>query len=148
MGELSRHFFDPDNLGPQIQIFVRRYGAKIRQSCGKGGENIIRHPSKFKDSFKEILQDIESNRRGKRSGLLKDYSPWLALFHASNYDENVDIPGWQETSRVTISSFDPRVLVMKSLRAPKRITIIGSDYKEHKFLVKVWKRWSRFLRRL
>lgn len=35
-----------------------------------------------------------------------------------------------------ITSFDPQVSVMGSLRKPKRLTIHGSDEREYSFLVK------------
>jgi hypothetical protein len=41
------------------------------------------------------------------------------------------------TQHAKISNFDERVLVMSSLRKPKRIRIYGTDEKDYMFLVKV-----------
>ena len=37
---------------------------------------------------------------------------------------------------VTIAGFEEKVLIMNSIRKPCRITIRGSDEREHKFLIK------------
>src|SRR3546814_405689 len=49
------------------------------------------------------------------------------------------------TRNVMITGFHPSLLVMSSLRKPKRLKIRGTDEKEHLFLVKV--RTCRFLHR-
>ena len=38
---------------------------------------------------------------------------------------------------VKVVNFDQRVLVMSSVRKPKRLRIHGSDERDHNFLVKV-----------
>jgi DNA-dependent protein kinase catalytic subunit len=70
------------------------------------------------------------------------YDPRLHTFQSSDFKETIEIPGQYTgssppVSPATIVRFDPRVLVMSSIRKPKRISILGSDEKEHLFLVKV-----------
>ena len=68
----------------------------------------------------------------------------LSGFRALDYpNEFIDIPGQYTgasppTQVATIQRFDQRLLVMSSIRKPKRLSILGSDEKEHLFLVKVY----------
>lgn len=75
---------------------------------------------------------------------LKYYSLWLTEFDTIQHGyDNLEIPGkYDGRSRpmpeyhVKIASFDSRIDLMKSLRRPCRITVGGSDEKEHQFLIK------------
>jgi phosphatidylinositol kinase/protein kinase (PI-3 family) len=58
--------------------------------------------------------------------------------------QDIEVPGQYSgkhkpdpMQHAKISNFDDRVLVMSSLRKPKRIRIYGTDEKEYLFLVKV-----------
>ena len=91
--------------------------------------------------LKTILQD-KSN--------INDYSSWFSstfrqqnrLFDKTSIRE-LEIPG-QYTSKkkpllehhIKIVGFDEKLLVLHSLRLPKRITIRGHDEKDYRFLVK------------
>jgi hypothetical protein len=67
----------------------------------------------------------------------------LNSFQSTHYDEVIEIPGQYtglsppHEQPTSIVRFDQRVLVMSSIRKPKRICIIGSDEREYLFLVKV-----------
>ncbi|KAF9416916.1 hypothetical protein BGZ94_010081, partial [Podila epigama] len=129
------------------KTFAAKFGSKLESLCGKDGSRLADISNK--DFNSQILKFCRSEILGKdiiprKSGdadLLKSYSPWLQAFHASDFNEAIDIPG-QYTGAVppsnpaTIVRFDPRVLVMSSIRKPKRVSILGSDEKEHLFLVK------------
>nr|CAG8448912.1 4810_t:CDS:10 [Entrophospora candida] len=85
----------------------------------------------------------KSKKPSEGSNLLKSYSKWLAEFSSSNYLEEIEIPSQYDCSmipdpdrHVKIARFDPRVLVLRSLRRPKRLTMIGTDGNEYNFLVK------------
>ncbi|BFZ03143.1 hypothetical protein BsWGS_06182 [Bradybaena similaris] len=74
---------------------------------------------------------------------LKDYCPWLAAFNPNKNGRDLEIPGQYDGLQkplpeyhVKIAGFDERVLVMSSLRKPKRIKIRGNDEKEYPYLVK------------
>ncbi|CAG8461030.1 2617_t:CDS:10, partial [Racocetra fulgida] len=66
--------------------------------------------------------------------------------HFGNWIQTVfeiEIPGQYDglsipdpSRHIKIAYFDPKVLVLKSLRKPKKIVIIGADGKEYPFLVK------------
>ena len=66
----------------------------------------------------------------------------LSSFQALEHTDTIDIPGQYTgasppTQVATIQRFDQRLLVMSSIRKPKRLSILGSDEKDHLFLVKV-----------
>ena len=77
------------------------------------------------------------------SGLLKEFSPWLAGYHKEDYPKHIEVPGQYDglsrprpESNACISSFDSRILVLSSLRKPKRITVRADNELEYSFLVK------------
>jgi DNA-dependent protein kinase catalytic subunit len=73
-------------------------------------------------------------------------SNWLrTILNVYIYFQEIEIPGQYDglscipdpSKHVKISSFDPKILVLRSLRKPKRISILGTDGNEYPFLVKV-----------
>jgi phosphatidylinositol kinase/protein kinase (PI-3 family) len=79
------------------------------------------------------------------SARLSDHSLWLSSFeeHISNSDEHIELPG-QYTGETCpaperhrrLVSCDPTVLVMGSLRRPKRLTLHANDERDYPFLIK------------
>ena len=76
---------------------------------------------------------------------LVQFSKWLDSFDSSDYttEEQIEIPGQYDglakplsALHVKVSSFDSDLLVMGSLRKPKRLKIRGNDEADHAFLVK------------
>jgi phosphatidylinositol kinase/protein kinase (PI-3 family) len=90
----------------------------------------------------QIEKGISSAKAGSAS--LKNYSPWLANFNGSEYTENIEIPGQYASitrppipsEHATIRLFHPTLLIMSSMRRPKRITMIESLGKESLWLAK------------
>lgn len=73
------------------------------------------------------------------------YTLWLGQYEkfAAASGEHIELPGQysgkvrpQPESHIRIVNFDPTILVMSSLRKPKRLTILGSDERSHNYLVK------------
>ncbi|CAI2170936.1 4833_t:CDS:10 [Funneliformis geosporum] len=103
-------------------------------------------PSDFKTKIWEYyLKNIKRQNRKAQEGanLLKSYSAWLAEYSSSNVEKEIEIPGQYDglnipdpSKHVKIAHFDPNILVLSSLRKPKRIIILGTDGNEHMFLVK------------
>ncbi|KAF9918927.1 hypothetical protein BX616_004199 [Lobosporangium transversale] len=148
--DLHRLVLDVGNprLGSIAKAFAAKYGSKMESLCGKTGQKLATISNRDFNSHilkfcrNEILSK-DASKKQSDADLLKAYSPWLHAFQASDYDGVIDIPGQfsgltppnsQQTA--TIVRFDQRVLVMSSIRKPKRISILGSDEKEHLFLVK------------
>ncbi|KAF9184663.1 hypothetical protein BGZ51_003206 [Haplosporangium sp. Z 767] len=148
--DLYRLVLDVGNprLGSIAKAFAAKHGPKFESLCGKAGQKLAAMSNRdfngliIKYCRNEILGKETPKRQGD-ADLLKSYSPWLNSFQSSDHEESIDIPG-QYTGRTppnglqmaTVVRFDQRVLVMSSIRKPKRICILGSDEKEHLFLVK------------
>ncbi|KAI1315202.1 hypothetical protein EDD11_001140 [Mortierella claussenii] len=148
--DLHRLILDVGNprLGSIAKAFAAKHGSRLESLCGKTGQKLTTISNRdfnaniLKYSRNEILGK-EAPKKQSDADLLKAYSPWLHSFQASDHDGEIDIPGQftglrppngQQTA--TVVRFDQRVLVMSSIRKPKRICILGSDEKEHLFLVK------------
>ncbi|CAG8541281.1 7953_t:CDS:2, partial [Funneliformis caledonium] len=91
------------------------------------------------------IKHIKRQNRKAQEGanLLKSYSAWLAEYSSSNVEKEIEIPGQYDglnipdpSKHVKIAQFDPAIMVLSSLRKPKRIIILGTDGNEYKFLVK------------
>ncbi|KAK4881292.1 hypothetical protein RN001_004611 [Aquatica leii] len=89
------------------------------------------------------MQNALSVSKFRRSIKLFEYSPWLANFQASELYGNLEIPGQYTGEKrplvqyhTKIMGFAPMVHLLESMRAPIRITILGNDGKQYKYLVK------------
>ncbi|KAL9956083.1 hypothetical protein ACROYT_G037506 [Oculina patagonica] len=147
--DMFRRLFDSSSqsqaneFGPFRKRFAKDFASEVQKVFGKGGEKLkeVKH-------FSKLCQDINMKMAAHRArvpppGNLKEYSPWLFRFQSSDYTHTLEIPG-QYTGRskplpeyhVKIAGFDERVLVLSSIRKPKRLIIRGDDEKDHMFLVK------------
>ncbi|XP_064405997.1 DNA-dependent protein kinase catalytic subunit-like isoform X2 [Halichondria panicea] len=132
-------------VGSRQKRFAKDYIRKLDDACGEDGRKLC---SMKAASFNSVVGKLfEQMKPGlnkiKGAGLLKEYSPWLAGFQGNHYHEHVEIPGQYDGSskplpeyHVKISGFDEKVLVMSSMRKPKRVTIRGDNEREYMFLVK------------
>ncbi|CAO3672189.1 unnamed protein product [Umbelopsis ramanniana] len=133
-----------NRLGPIPKAFALKHASQLYSFCGRDGSKLTGMTSKeFRKLIKYYQSDIQNQKLPGAPELLKSYSPWLANFHYANFAEDIEIPGQYTGNRkphpsqhAKISNFDDRVLVMSSLRKPKRIRIYGTDEKEYLFLVK------------
>ncbi|KAF9205542.1 hypothetical protein BGZ49_003876 [Haplosporangium sp. Z 27] len=148
--DLHRLILDTSNprLGSIAKAFAAKFGPRMESVCGKSGQKLATISNRdfntniLKFCRNEILAK-DAPKKQSDADLLKAYSPWLHSFQSSDHDGTIDIPG-QYSGRApphrgqiaTIVRFDQRVLVMSSIRKPKRICILGSDEKEYLFLVK------------
>eukprot|EP00727_Mastigamoeba_balamuthi_P006748 m51a1_g2694 DNA-dependent protein kinase catalytic subunit (2648) ;mRNA; r:766654-782327 len=72
------------------------------------------------------------------------YSKWFSKFHPSDYDHPLEIPGQHGViaedpsgrAAVSVAAFEERILVLGSLRKPKRLGMQGDDQRVRRFLVK------------
>lgn len=90
----------------------------------------------------DVLKNSLDERKGNNSiykTKLKDYSPWLQKLSACD----IEVPGQYLSDRKPLTRYhakigkvDSHILVMKSLRSPIKITIVGNDAKNYSFLVK------------
>ncbi|KAI8930349.1 hypothetical protein BC831DRAFT_508515 [Entophlyctis helioformis] len=129
--------------------FAGKHRSAIVGLLGQNGEKLANFSTaspKWKQ-VKKYHADHISRKHHMPSGRLPldTYSPWLMNYRLSDDPAaSLAIPGQFEGVRgpvnpadiVRISSFHPTVLVMESMRRPKRLTMIGTDEKEYPFLVK------------
>ncbi|KAI9209180.1 uncharacterized protein BJ171DRAFT_576762 [Polychytrium aggregatum] len=129
----------------RTELFARDNTEKITRLCGKDGSKIAEMTADdFKKNVVRFKGFEQRDLQGKSgSGVLKNYSRWLEEFHSNNYDETVEIPGQYHgrqrpnpSEHVTITSFSSKLLLLASIRKPKRLIINGSDEKEYPWLVK------------
>ncbi|PSN31542.1 hypothetical protein C0J52_27083 [Blattella germanica] len=112
---------------------------KLKSQIKEGDKTVV---NKLLEIKTNIEAEMESNRQTYR--LMKDYSPWLSEFQSGNYSlTELEIPGQYTGDRrplpqhhVKIVGFKQNVVIMKSIKKPLVIIILGSDAKEHKYLVK------------
>ncbi|XP_065180580.1 DNA-dependent protein kinase catalytic subunit-like [Sycon ciliatum] len=134
------------NAGPVKRQFAQSYSRNLETKFGKDGDKLVRMTMKeFVQVCSGIYGKMNEEVRKRKSGpaLLKQYSPWLSDFQASNFQQVLEIPGqYHGRSKplpeyhVKIAGFDERILILPSMRKPKRLTIRGNDEKDHMFLVK------------
>ncbi|KAG2173613.1 hypothetical protein INT43_005031, partial [Umbelopsis isabellina] len=133
-----------NRLGPIPKAFALKHASQLYSICGRDGSKLSQMTTKeFRKFVKYYQSDIQNQKLPGSPELLKSYSPWLANFHHTNFAEDIEVPGQytgkhkpDPTQHAKISNFDDRVLVMSSLRKPKRIRIYGTDENEYLFLVK------------
>ncbi|EDV28309.1 uncharacterized protein TRIADDRAFT_20924, partial [Trichoplax adhaerens] len=130
-------------FGSHKRRFIQHFGKVIEQYFGKDGSKLqSMKASDFEKIASRLIQEI-SGKIKNRPENLKEYCPWLSNFQAANFTYSIEVPG-QYTGRskplpeyhLKIASFGERLLVLKSIRKPLRLTIHGDDEKEYLFLVK------------
>ncbi|XP_077979786.1 DNA-dependent protein kinase catalytic subunit-like [Glandiceps talaboti] len=130
-------------FGAYRRRFAQEFEKTMNSRFGLNGSKISNMQFKeFKKHFDDVSRTVEGKKKDA-PGNLKEYSPWLSEFQPINYDRELEIPGQYKGSskplpeyHVKIAGFDEKVLVLASLRKPKRLTIRGNDEKEYRFLVK------------
>lgn len=115
--------------------------------CVRKIENINPdNPDDLRKQVQEIKQLLDkflekSVKRGVKvyNSQLKNYSPFLHEYTGGN----IEIPGQYSGDKepipcyhVKIARFEPDIVIMPSLRKPIRISMIGDNGKEYKFLIK------------
>lgn len=143
--EMYKDCFGLDsNKGSYNRNFISKWKANLDEKFGNEGIKLVE-----KDQ-RSILSDLaqidglmKKTLSSQTRSSLSEFSMWLSEFDASNFDEHIEIPGQytdvkkpQPDLHVKISSFDHSLLVMSSIRKPKRLKIRGNNEKEYLFLVK------------
>lgn len=126
--------------------FAKEWAKPVSAVLGAEGAKLARMTSEqFTAAMADINRKIAAGMRASAHMKLNEFSEWLVDYEQSDQlgAQFIEIPGQysglckpQPELHVRISSFDPSLLVMSSLRKPKRLKIHGSDEKEHPWLVK------------
>ena len=140
-------------MAPMHAVFARKYKHKIetlfaeltkaKSTSGVQVKAILPEMNKLKEA---MASDKDVGSRvllGHQS--LTTFSRWLPDFHqhAAAMHETLEIPGQYSSDSEPLPSqhthivgFSREVLVLSSLRKPKRLTLLGSDEKEYKMMIK------------
>jgi hypothetical protein len=140
-----------DKIGLYNKTWAKKVRALADEAVGAGGERLLKLGRQSYELLNEKTKDSYEMSKAKfQSGTvsLQEFSTWLAEFDhitheidipgqdtGSKGSDMIDIPGFNKV-RETILSVDPFLLVMSSIRKPKRIKFYSSNGKEYKFLVK------------
>jgi len=145
---LFEYLIDPpsDKAGTIFQKFSKKYKKDLKKVFDIS--NLVKtKPKTYLNVFKKQLQTLRSDKEFERNETyktqLKNYSNWLSEYQGKNYDKEIEIPGQYDgknnprlKKHKMISIFNSNILVLNSLRKPKRLEIIGDDESQHLFLVK------------
>nr|KAG5713589.1 hypothetical protein BaRGS_024637 [Batillaria attramentaria] len=135
-----------DQFGQPFQLF-KAFRKDVDSLFGKDGQKLVTMSFKEFSGVLRKFQEQFENHKDKRLMVpptkLSEYCSWMANFNPSQESRELEIPGQYDGLKkpmpeyhVKIAGFDERVLVMSSIRKPKRITIRGNDEKEYHYLVK------------
>eukprot|EP00475_Leptophrys_vorax_P015621 TRINITY_DN21921_c0_g1_i2.p1 TRINITY_DN21921_c0_g1~~TRINITY_DN21921_c0_g1_i2.p1 ORF type:complete len:557 (+),score=146.21 TRINITY_DN21921_c0_g1_i2:155-1672(+) len=96
--------------------------------------------------FNAALQKLKVDESGALphgKAHLAEFSSFLSTYFGLNLTNPIEIPGQYAgltkpipEEHITIVGFDPMVLIMKSMRRPKRVNIRGNDERDYFWLVK------------
>ena len=140
-------------MGSYNKQFAHSWASIFQSKFGKDGSKLAGM------DLKTFLQTIQGFNEKMAKGMsphgtskmkVSEFNVWLAEYDQSNQASGVDsrfsaieIPGQYHglsipllDHHVKISSIDIDMLVMGSLRKPKRLKLRGNDQKDHPFLVK------------
>ncbi|XP_028047125.1 DNA-dependent protein kinase catalytic subunit isoform X2 [Monomorium pharaonis] len=129
-----------DIFGKEIASYEEKIRALAHEDLDAARKEILKLKETLNESLWKHMNKnvIYTNKLSK----LKDYSPFLHKYVGSSSD-GIEIPGQYTGEKepepryhVRIVRFEPQVEVMQSLRKPIRISIVGDNGKEYKFLVK------------
>nr|XP_033326810.1 DNA-dependent protein kinase catalytic subunit-like [Megalopta genalis] len=112
---------------------IRTYEAHIKKLES-------RKPEQIKQIVYQMIENIKKSfAKRKDKTHLQDYSPWLHRFSG----KDIEIPGQYIGNRRPMPQYHAKLMklessvkVLKSLRKPIQIVMIGNDAKEYPFLVK------------
>ncbi|KAL0481755.1 hypothetical protein AKO1_012371 [Acrasis kona] len=129
------------HIGAYNVNFCKNYAPIIKKEFGgRDGEKLLKLLDK-KDGaahFERVSGELNNKMKTQKGAMnagpskLNYFSTWLADYHG----DELLVPGSSSDQLLTIDGFDPNILVMGSIRRPKRIKIRASDEKEYMFLVK------------
>ncbi|KAK4516378.1 uncharacterized protein ATC70_011349 [Mucor velutinosus] len=137
-----------NNYSERLGTIPKKQAAKFAnyfiRSFGENGSRISMLTEKDIAELERFCREkINTSYDPSEERNLKSYSPWLNAFKSIEHDQELEIPGQYDglskpypELHAKVASVDPTLLVMQSMRRPKRIKIYGTDEKEYLFLVK------------
>ncbi|PRP75851.1 DNA-dependent protein kinase subunit [Planoprotostelium fungivorum] len=137
-----------ETIGSYNKKFATTWSRKVTSAFGKDGANLCKMTAEdLQSHLSEFLEPMNRDLNPKKTAKMKlvDFSSWLQNFEQLDRGNgsSIEIPGQYSGTRIPVPSehvkitgFDASVLVMGSLRKPKRVKMLGDNEKEYPFLVK------------
>eukprot|EP00752_Nemacystus_decipiens_P003549 g3275.t1 len=129
-----------DKVGSYNREFAKKWANKMEKAAGRDGDRL--DPVKMKKILDDVTKWVHTRPKQLRMKL-SAFSTWLADF--DSHLHKLEVPGQygglsaappRVSQHTRIVSFDSDLLVMHSLRLPKRLIMHGDDERDHVFLVK------------
>ena len=150
LGEIMATVLDSrrPGLGSANRTFAQEFKAKWEKAFGKEGAKIIAMSEKdFAAKWAKVKQAVGSSKKIKLKAPgkhpLEKFSPWLKAYTGAGGGTAIELPGQYDgmskprpETHVVMVACDPDVLVLGSIRRPKRLKIMGNDERAHSYLVK------------
>eukprot|EP01087_Luapelamoeba_hula_P000112 TRINITY_DN10064_c0_g1_i1.p1 TRINITY_DN10064_c0_g1~~TRINITY_DN10064_c0_g1_i1.p1 ORF type:complete len:1634 (-),score=246.38 TRINITY_DN10064_c0_g1_i1:51-4931(-) len=150
LATIREDVFNP--AAPQIGVYNKRFASvwvkKFDDAFGADGSKLCRmKPADFERLCRDWNQQMGASLEPKKTASVKlvDFSSYLADFEHSDLSSphHIELPGQysglckpQPETHIRVSSYSPKLLVMGSMRKPKRLKIHGNDEKDYPYLVK------------
>lgn len=152
LGKLNRQFAmarfgDSFEALNDVVSRIRAYGELVRD--GNGNETIKIHVLTRKELHenKKALEKQVRNWKQLNKPRMEQVDTYSTFLHKDLLllpaDESIELPGlWDgltrpdSSKRVTIAGFKGKMTPLASIRAPKKVTLFGSDDKEYPFCAK------------
>jgi len=135
--------FSEDN---EKQIKSILNSSKILELLNLNCQEILKEFKKILEVIHKIISKYSMNQRETSIEKLSSFSDWLSQYECyefSNEKKYIEISNFFSTFnknnnmlKIKITNFDQHVLVLSSVRKPKRLTVFGNDEKSYLFLVK------------
>ena len=120
---------------------------KLMELLNLPAQELSREFSGLLEVIHKIVSKSSKNQREAGIEKLSTFSEWLAqyeCFEFSNVKNFMEISNFfssnfcnsEKNKDVKVTSFDQHVLVLASVRKPKRLTVFGNNEKSYQFLVK------------
>jgi hypothetical protein len=159
--QLIADLFDPvdeligDGIGEFNKKFAKEMEKHVTRLFGSNFKELEKmRPAEIIKASQELYVKADAFCKAKTVSLnsssyktkLSAFSGWLSEYDINNYrrhDLRIEVPGQYSGDRepvtelhVKVSYFMPEVLVIQSIRKPKRLTMLGTDEKTYHCLVK------------
>eukprot|EP00903_Cladosiphon_okamuranus_P011333 g10683.t1 len=129
-----------DKVGSYNREFAKQWMKPLEKLIGRDGERL--EPTKIRHIQGKVSECLRKQPKKTRMKL-SDFSTWLSDF--DSHIHKLEVPGQYSglsagpprvSQHTRIISFDSELLLMHSLRLPKRLIMHGDDERDHMFLVK------------
>lgn len=152
LGKLNRQFANcrfGDSF-ESMNAVARRFKDYGEPAIDDNGDRTIHVLTVSREAFKNDKTELEKaakNWKRHNAERMKNVETYSTFLHKEvsllSADEAIELPGlWDGLSRpdlskrITIAGFKAKMMPLSSIRAPKKVTLFGSDDRDYPFLAK------------